>query len=62
MPVELTAALARGPAHRAASEEVKMQMKNGLPGFGSGIHDGPVSGGQLELAGQLGGNPVQMAE
>ena len=55
-------ALTRGPAHRAASQEVKVQMKDRLPGFRSGIYDGPVSGGKLELAGQFGGNPVQMAE
>jgi hypothetical protein len=54
--------LARGPAHRAAAQKVKVQMKDGLPGFRSGIDDGAVSGGEVELAGQFGGNPVQMAK
>ncbi len=54
--------LAGGPVHGAATEEVDVEVFDGLAAVGAGVDDEAVAFGEVLLAGDLGGDEDQVAE
>jgi hypothetical protein len=54
--------LSGGPAHASASEEVQVEVEDGLAGACAVVHDCAVAGGELAFGSELRGDELQAAE
>jgi hypothetical protein len=54
--------LSRGPAQRAAAEQVDVEVEDGLSGARADVEDGAVSLLDIALASDLGGGQVTAAD
>lgn len=53
---------AGGPAEVAATEQVQVEMEDGLAGARAVVEDGAIAGEQVAFGGELGGDKLELAE
>ena len=53
---------ARGPVELAAAEQVDVKVRNGFSAVGTVVDHDAITGGEIELAGQVGCGEQQVAE